>query len=212
MDHLYKVEAYQNEEFGLKEKRINPLVPQNLSGYFLKKWTYSSASLHNYDRDVQAMGTRPFPAIRMAELYLIAAEAWNEYEGPSDKVYNPLNVVRKRAGIPTVQESWAMAKDKSKVTYQGGMREIIRREWNIEFAFEGVRFWNLRRWKTAHLELNEKLYGWNVVGSTYDNFYNHDKGPVIINSDNKFVAPRDYFWPIRSEETQISGCVQNLGW
>ena len=92
------------------------------------------------------------------------------------------------------------------------MRDIIRQEWNIEFAFEGFRYWNVRRWKTAQVELNEKLFGWNVVGDDFTSFYNNGKGPVIVDSDNRFVAPRDYFYPIRSEETQISGCVQNPGW
>ena len=211
---LYKVEAYQGETFGVQENRINSILPQNLSGYWVKKWTCSSASLDNYAASLSSMGDNPFPVIRMAELYLIAAEAWNEYlDVPDDRVYDKINVVRERAGIPTVQESWAMAAtDKNRVKTQSGMREIIRQEWNIEFAFEGMRYWNLRRWKTAHLELNEKLYGWNVLGSSYNSFYNEGKGPVIVNSDNKFVAPRDYFYPIRSEEIQISGCVQNPGW
>ena len=75
-----------------------------------------------------------------------------------------------------------------------------------------MRFWNLRRWKTANVELNEKLYGWNVVGNRAETFYNNGKGPVIVYSNNIFVAPRDYFWPIRSEEAITSGCVQNPGW
>ena len=56
------------------------------------------------------MGDYPYPVIRIAELYLIAAEAWNEYlTTPDNRVYDNLNEIRKRAGIPTVQESWAMA-------------------------------------------------------------------------------------------------------
>ena len=39
------------------------------------------------------------------------------------------------------------------------MREIIQQEWTIEFAFEGRRFWNLRRWMTAPEELNTPQYG-----------------------------------------------------
>ena len=202
----------KNETFGLKEKKINSLLPQNLSGYFLKKWTYSTLELFTYTNNMSAMGDSPYPVIRMAELYLIAAEAWNEYlDRPDNRVYDNLNVIRERAGIPTVQESWAMARDKNKVNNQVGMREIIRQEWNIEFAFEGMRYWNLRRWKTAHLELNEKLYGWNILGDTREKFYNNGI-PVIVNSNNKFVAPRDYFYPIRSEEILISACVQNIGW
>ena len=157
------------------------------------------------------MGESPFPMMRVAELYLIAAEAWNEYEGPGKNAYDNLNVVRKRAGIPDVEESWEMARDKGKYKRQDGLREIIQREWNIEFAFEGYRFWNVRRWKTAPMELNDKLYGWNVAGNTAQKFYNGGR-PIVVKSDNKFVAPRDYFWPIRSEEVLISGCRQNLGW
>lgn len=213
VEHLYKVEAYQEETFGLKENRINSTLPQNLSGYWLKKWMSSSAELYNYQSSYRALGDDPFPVIRMAELYLIAAEAWNEYlDAPDERVYDNIDEVRERAGIPDVRTSWAMARDKSKVNTKTGMRDIIRQEWNIEFAFEGFRYWNLRRWKTAQVELNEKLYGWNVVGDDFTSFYNNGQGPVIVNSDNRFVAPRDYFYPIRSEETQISGCVQNPGW
>ena len=187
-------------------------MPQNLTGYWVKKWSCSKAELYTYSNSLRGMGMAPYPVIRLAEMYLIAAEAWNEYGGNNAKVYENLNVVRKRAGIPDVEGSWRNAKDKSKVTEQKGLREIIQQEWNIEFAFEGMRFWNLRRWKTANVELNEKLYGWNVVGNRAETFYNNGKGPVIVYSNNTFVAPRDYFWPIRSEEAITSGCVQNPGW
>ncbi|WP_065219019.1 MULTISPECIES: RagB/SusD family nutrient uptake outer membrane protein [Butyricimonas] len=210
-EQLYKVEVYQGEEFGLKENRLNSLVPQNRTGYFLKKWIYSNCALHNYSSDLSSLGVRPFPAIRMAELYLLAAEAYNEID-ERKVACEYLNEVRARAGIPDVEDSWAMAKDKNKVKTQSGLREIIRQEWNIEFAFEGMRFWNLRRWKTAHVELNNKLRGWVVTGADANSFYNNGKGPVIVSSKNKFVAPRDYFWPIQSDETMTSGCVQNLGW
>lgn len=210
---LHKVEAYQGENFGLKGKRLTSTVPENLSGYWLKKWICSKVALYTYTSGIEAMGIASYPAIRMAELYLIAAEAWNEYlEKPDQRVYDNLDVVRVRAGIPKVRDSWAKAIDKDKVSHQAGMREIIRQEWNIEFAFEGMRFWNLRRWKTAHLTLNSDLKGWNVVGNNKNTFYNNGKEPVVINSKRKFMAPRDYFWPIRSEEILISGCVQNPGW
>lgn len=211
-NHLYEVKVYRNEEFGLKESRISSELPQNLTGYFLKKWMYSSCALHSYATDFGARGVRPHPLIRLAELYLLAAEAYNEWEGPSQKVYDYLNAIRERAGIPDVEDAWVMAKDKNKVKEQKGLRDIIRQEWNIEFAFEGMRFWNLRRWKTAHTELNDKLYGWVVTGENFKDFYNSGKGPVIVSSKNKFVALRDYFWLIQSEEIMISGCVQNLGW
>lgn len=211
LSDLRLVEAYKGEEFGLKEKVIDPRSPQNLSGYWVKKWLSSKAALTNYASDVKAMGMDPYPVIRMAELYLIAAEAWTEC-GELEKAYENLNVVRERAGIPSVQEAWTNYAKSPKHLTKEGMREIVRQEWNIEFIFENMRFWNLRRWKTASIELNEKQYGWNVLGTTAAAFYNDNNGEIIVNSGKKFVAPRDYFWPIRSEETQISGCVQNPGW
>ncbi len=92
------------------------------------------------------------------------------------------------------------------------MREIIRQEWDIEFAFEGRRFWNLRRWLIAENVLNNKLYGWNITGKTARQFYNNFDGPVIVWAKRQFITPRDYLFPIRSEEILISGCVQNPGW
>ena len=153
--------------------------------------------------------------MRLAELYLMKAEAWNEYLEAPDKehVYEPLNEVRRRAGIPDVEEAWRdYAKNPDKVKTKEGMREIIHREWDVEFAFEGRRFWNLRRWLTAEGELNDNQYGWNIIGKDARQFYNNFEGPVPVWTKRKFVAPRDYLFPIGSEEILISGCVQNPGW
>ena len=93
-----------------------------------------------------------------------------------------------------------------------GMRGIIRQETNIELAFEGQRFWNLRRWKIAHEALNEKQYGWNILGEDARSFYNNFNGPVVVWSRGKFTVPRDYLFPIKAEEVLISGVIQNPGW
>ena len=92
------------------------------------------------------------------------------------------------------------------------MREIIRQEINIELAFEGQRYWNLRRWKIAELELNAKQYGWNILGESARTFYNNFEGPIVIWSKSKFTAPRNYLTPIKAEEILISSMVQNPGW
>lgn len=209
----YKVEAYQGESFGLEENRLNSLIPQNITGYWMKKWSSSRANLAAHQQGLSSLGESPFPIFRLAEMYLIAAEALNEYkEAPDAEVYQYLNVVRERAGIPDVEESWRNARDPNKVRTKEGMRDIIRQEWNIEFAFEGYRYWNVRRWKIANVALNEKIYGWNVVGGNANSFNNNGNGPLPVYSGSKFVAPRDYLYPIRSEEVQRAGCVQNPGW
>lgn len=206
------VKAHRGERYGTKISTINISTPQNLTGYYMKKGTYSNVS--NKDYSTVFNREEATILIRLADLYLMAAEAWNEYlEKPDNRVYDPLNKVRKRAGIPDVETSWKnYSKTPGKVDTKVGMREIIRQEWNIEFAFEGRRFWNLRRWLTAADELNEKQYGWNILGQTAQQFYNNFEGPIVVWSKRKFVAPRDYLFPLRSEEVLISGCVQNPGW
>ncbi len=92
------------------------------------------------------------------------------------------------------------------------MRGIIHDEWNIEFMFEGRRFYNLRRWMTAPEELNTPLYGWNILGDTEERFFNNFVEPVPVWKKRGFSVPRDYFFPIGSEEVMITGCKQNPGW
>jgi hypothetical protein len=70
-------------------------------------------------------------------------------------VYNNIDVVRERAGLDGVQASWsAHSTNPSKPNTKEGLREIIHQERLIELAFEGHRFWDLRRWLKAHIYLN----------------------------------------------------------
>ena len=208
------VRAYQGERWGSPYTMINSSEAQNLTGYWMKKGSRSSISNVGY-KNGGFTTEEACVLIRMADLYLMRAEAWNEYLDKPDEehVYAPLNKVRTRAHVQKVEEAWALyARHPEKVKTKIGMREIIHREWDIEFAFEGRRFWNLRRWLIAENELNTKLYGWNITGKTARQFYNNFDGPVVVWSKRQFIAPRDYLFPIRSEEILISGCVQNPSW
>lgn len=207
------VRTHRGERFGLLEDRINSAVPQNLTGYWVKKFNRTDFLLKEYGTGLTTLNDCPFPIMRLAELYLIQAEAWNEYEGPSAKVFESINKIRERAGIPDVETSWReYSKSPDKITTKEGVREIIQRENAIEFAFEGHRYWDLRRWKRAHLELNQKPMGWNRLGETQAEVFNHGKGPQVVWNQAGFKAPRDYLYPIRSEEAMICGYVQNPGW
>jgi len=207
------VRAYQGERFGTLYSSISSSQAQNLTGYYMKKGSRSTQS--NVDYKNSFSQEEACVLIRLADLYLMKAEAWNEYLEAPDKehVYDPLNVVRRRAGIPDIEKAWQnYSTNPDKINTKIGMREIIQQEWNIEFAFEGRRFWNLRRWLTAAEELNTKLQGWIITGQNQRQFYNNFDGPVDVWSKRQFIAPRDYLFPIRSEEILISGCEQNPGW
>ena len=83
-------------------------------------------------------GTRywfEYPLFRMAEFYLNLAEAYNE-TGNNIKALQNLNVVHNRAGLPSITE-----------TDQTKLRQIIQREWAVEFYNENHRFFDIKHWK-----------------------------------------------------------------
>ena len=151
----------------------------------------------------------PWPEMRLADLYLLYAEALNEVEGGSSEAIEYLDRIRQRAGLPGVVESWSnYSTNAAKYATQEGLREIIHRERMIELAFEGHRFWDLRRWKEAAEELNKDITGWNFKGTTSGAYYHE----THIFSQT-FVTPRDYFWPIGLGNTrQNPRLVENPGW
>lgn len=204
------IEPYRNGTMGTELPNFNDGTnPQNITGYWSKGYR------RNGD-DVLATSVAAYsiyPMMRLADLYLMQAEAWNEYEGPTERIYAAIDKVRERAGIPPIRQAWnQFSTAPSEITNQNGLREAIRQERMIEFAFEGIRCWDLRRWKVAHEYLNEPHRGWDVMGETAEVFYNHYEGPIIVSMKPNFVSPRDYFWPIKSEEIMICNIVQNPGW
>jgi hypothetical protein len=209
-DPFVLMKPYKGDDHGNMRDRVISGEYQNLTGYWVKKFVPSNAM---GGRSMDLSKIFPFPALRLADLYLMKAEAWNEYEGPSAKVFEALNRVRQRAGIPDIEYAWDnFAKNPGVIRNKAGLRDVIQQERMIEFAFEGHRFWDLRRWKKAHEYMNMPIKGWFVFGEDSQSFYNNYNGPLVVWSKNKFLAPRDYFWPLKDEEVLISTVKQNLDW
>lgn len=211
-DYNLLVQAHKDELWGTMESTIVSNNWQNINGYWLKKHLFSWYPTKGYATNLQ--GTETIAILRVAEVFLMQAEAWNEYlDKPDKRVYDPLDRVRKRAGILPVRDAWRdHSKYPEKVNSKIGMREIIQQEYNIELAFEGHRFWNLRRWLIAHETMTAVQKGWNILGTSFSAFYNNETEPISLWFKNKFVAPRDYFDPLNAEEILISGVRQNPGW
>ncbi|MDR8392778.1 RagB/SusD family nutrient uptake outer membrane protein [Aliifodinibius sp. S!AR15-10] len=178
----------------------------NVTGYYIKKlvdWNQTTSSSGVSYKEYA------WPQLRLADLYLMYAEAMNEAYGPSAEVYEYLDRIRARAGLDGVVESWKnYSVNPDKPNTQEGLREIIQRERMVELSFEGKRFWDLRRWKRAADELNNPITGWNVKGQNAVSYY--QKTTVY---QQTFVAPRDYLWPI-DQTTMIRNpaLIQNPGW
>ena len=134
----------------------------NLTGYTLKKY------IHPEDNCTSHTGAKikpkTFPVFRYAEILLNYVEALNELKGEPEYteaadnttyhvLYNPeeimyyFNMIRYRAGLPGI--TLADASDQVK------MRQLIIRERMIEFACEGRRYHDLRRWGLAETEENK---------------------------------------------------------
>lgn len=177
------------------------------TGYFVKKLV----SWESTSRGTSAPVWRqyPWPEVRMADLYLLYAEAENEVTGGSAVAITYLDKVRARAGLQGVVASWtAFSSNPTKYSTQAGLRDIIHRERTIELMFEGQRLWDLKRWKEAATELNKDITGWSIQGATDNTFY---KERYIYSQ--QFIAPRDYFWPIGNYDTRRNpNLVENLGW
>ncbi|MDR3061965.1 MAG: RagB/SusD family nutrient uptake outer membrane protein [Dysgonamonadaceae bacterium] len=172
---------------------------------------YTNKKVCSYKTDITSSSTVPhayaFPIIRLADLYLMYAEALNEtLSSPDQGVYDAIDVVRGRAGIPKVTEAWRLySKYPNKPATREGLREIIRMERLNELACEGKRFWDMRRWK---IELPSEIKGWNIRGEDAVTFYR----VTIVFERPKFTY-KDFLWPLKIEAIQKNpNLVQNPGW
>ena len=204
-DDLYYLEAKKGQITGQSQ-----LANYSVTGYYAKKLVYykniiseSSAVIEEY----------PFPIVRLADLYLMYAEALNEATDNGEfvpkEVYDNIDIIRKRSGLEGVVDSWSKYSiNPEKPSTKEGMREIIRKERQIELALEGSRFHDLRRWKLARSTYNNALVrGWSIDQETTEDYY------VIRNIAQMKYVQKDYLWPLKYDDIiNNPNLIQNPGW
>lgn len=130
---------------------------------------------------------RCFPLIRYAEVLLNFAEARNEYlTAPDQQVYDAVENIRLRAGLSPYKLPASLS--------QQEMRDVIRNERRKELAFEGHRFWDVRRWKIAEETENKMMHGTEPVKTATGTVYN------TIEVRKHTFEPKMYLWPIPDRE------------
>lgn len=151
---------------------------------------------------------------RLAEIYMNYVEALNELTNShtiGDKTVSRdpaeikkyFNLIRYRAGLPGI--TLTDAEDSEK------MRQLIRKERQIEFAWEGLRYFDVRRWKIANEEENSPITGMAVYQKE-ENFYRVVQVKEVAYAYKSFTM-RKNFWPIpHMEITKNTNIVQNPGW
>lgn len=158
------------------------------NSYFWRKWI-PTGNLDGYWGEYNRTPYE-FPLIRLGDVILMLAEAYNE-AGENDKAVIELNKIRARAGMPELNSGAAWLA----VTGKEEMAERIRRERAFELAGEGQRYWDLRRW--GLLEASVK----NATDIFGDLMY------------TRSYQPRHEMWPIPLVEMERNtNLKQNEGW
>jgi hypothetical protein len=177
-------------------KRDNPIGNANATptGYYMRKYIPEAILAAEHSQRAYRLWT----IIRYAEILLNYAEALNESQGPGEEVYNALDIIRSRAGIT------GSVADRSDLTSsKENMRNFIRKERTVEFAFEEHRPWDVRRWNVAVEALSRPIYGVDV---------NADGTITRKITQNRVFQERMYLYPIPEGEIWKTDIANNPGW
>ena len=197
-----------NGNCGMKTRTTN----YSKTGYLNKKGVHPLMQASKTENKAPTKDY-PWPVIRLGELYLNYAEACIAYnqEGYLEKGMVYLDKIRKRAGLPSVRESWAKAKHPL-TSYEGNgglegkLTEIVRQERMVELYMEQQNFWDIRRWKLGDKYFNVPVKGLNIEAEDI-----HSLAKVVELRDKRtFDSPRQYLMPIPAGEVSKNpNMVQN---
>ncbi|MCF0054792.1 RagB/SusD family nutrient uptake outer membrane protein [Dyadobacter sp. CY356] len=193
-----------NSTFGTPQRKVQlwsggldgkPIINASKTGYYLRKYQIESLNLLNGNT-----GVHSWIIIRYPEIYLNYAEALNEWSPGNPDIKKYVDMVRARTGVamPPLPASLSQVE----------MRERIRNEKRVEFAFEDHRFWDVRRWMLAETTLGTPLRGVSV-SRVNDSTFTYQPTKV---EDRVFTA-KMYLYPIPQGEISISSAlIQNPLW
>jgi len=183
----------------------------SFTGFVFKKGVAQSWSdTHKEDNDAII--------IRFAEILLIYAEAKIELGQPDATVLDAINKVRARAyGVSVSQTTSYPAITTLDLTQ---LKNVVRRERRVEFAFEGLRYMDLIRWKLAEKALTRPVIGlpdpvnqnrakWPFPGVTpIDDDGIADYGgfgaDVKVLFQRNFDKSKQYLWPLPAVEVRAN--------
>jgi len=179
-----------------------------INGYLLYKWV-----AHTFTTTTR--GDWLIPIFRYGELLLNTAECAFEKSaaaGGGDLLSNPdiwdnWNELRARVGLPDVRSAYRAAGiplDAKKI------RELIHTERRVELAFEGLRYFDNRRWLEAREKEEGTRLGFSILspgGGPTSSFWNQTSYQNLVFYDRK------YFMPIPQDELNKNPALsQNPGW
>jgi hypothetical protein len=156
---------------------------QSCTGYYVRKY-------YDVNHEAGMASGINIITMRYADVLLMYAEAMNEQQKMTADIWNKtIRPIRVRAGFTKTT-----ALDYPATATQAEMRQIIRNERRAELALEGLRWYDIKRWKAGTEYLNGYVYGARFgANSTY------------IKLDNyQFIESRDYLWSIPQSQMDIN--------
>lgn len=164
--------------------------------------------------------------LRYAEILLTYAEAKIELNELDSSVYEAINAVRNRAGMPNVSSD--------RIGNQQKMRQLVRRERKVELILEGQHFVDMKRWGIGDLENDQPSYGLPLPEIRYEGLQSTDipnfkkserhdlndiasydayKEKLKVRDVNRYWNDRYLLWPIpQLEKDQNPNLGQNPGY
>lgn len=147
-----------------------------------------------------------YPEFRLAEMLLGYAEACNEMPDRDEaSALRYVNEIRSRSGLKKLEISYPeVAGDKDL------LRNLIRRERQVEFAMEPISYYDACRWMTAKEDYPSGNWSLECSSTSYEGSYARVDDEIALRPS--VFTDRDYFYPISvSWLRQMPGMTQNYG-
>ena len=198
---------------------MRPVANASRTGYFIQKLVPHTCNEVDKDYDWGSALHCYLPYMRLADIYLMYAEACAAFGGATGKSSNfgktaedAINTLRDRCGAGHVAPEFVADNHK--------FMDEVRREREVELSFEGFRFCDLQRWLLlTEAPYNQKFSQEFDRVESADFYTKHDpKDAQVANYRRKLILTRNfdakhYWFPLPIKETQISSEFrQNPGW
>ena len=134
--------------------------------------------------------------MRYADIYLMRAEALVESGNTTQEVYDLIDKVRARVGMPTVESAEGTGLNQTQ------LRQIVRHERRVEFCMEGTRYADMLRWQDVSLV--HDVYGYDKSKLSNPASPATWKFSQIKIDSRIFNATKAWLWPLPQGDININ--------
>ena len=184
--------------------------PDASHNHFTTGYNMAKFAMEEFEASPRKNVKRELPYMRYAEILLNYVEAAIEVGDLDDPLLLQYwNEVRSRAGLNNIEEAYPEA-----MNDQAKLRDLIHRERRVEFAFEGINFYDCRRWLTAESTEKGNIHGMNIQAKGTpgkEEYPNEFFQRTVV--EKRVFTPSFYLFPIpQSAINKNQSLVQNYKW